>query len=59
VNRISGHDEAVHGVPGSRRLRARDPVKLDVTAGLHGSYADAWISSSSIVVIAAAPLVTD
>jgi methionyl aminopeptidase len=38
---ISVNDEAVHGVPGSRRLREGDLVKLDVTAELDGFYADA------------------
>src|SRR3982750_4412924 len=38
---ISVNDEAVHGVPGRRRLRAGDLVKLDVTAELDGFYADA------------------
>ena len=38
---ISVNDEAVHGIPGRRRLRAGDLVKLDVTAELHGFYADA------------------
>jgi methionyl aminopeptidase len=38
---ISVNDEAVHGIPGSRRLRDGDLVKLDVTAELRGFYADA------------------
>ena len=38
---ISVNDEAVHGIPGRRRLRRGDLVKLDVTAELHGFYADA------------------
>jgi methionyl aminopeptidase len=38
---ISVNDEAVHGVPGPRRLREGDLVKLDVTAELDGFYADA------------------
>jgi methionyl aminopeptidase len=38
---ISVGDEAVHGVPGPRRLREGDLVKLDVTAELDGFYADA------------------
>ena len=41
---ISVNDEAVHGVPGSRRLRRGDLVKLDVTAELDGFYADACVS---------------
>jgi methionyl aminopeptidase len=38
---ISVNDEAVHGIPGVRRLRDGDLVKLDVTAELDGFYADA------------------
>jgi methionyl aminopeptidase len=38
---ISVNDEAVHGIPGPRRLRRGDLVKLDVTAELDGFYADA------------------
>jgi len=38
---ISDNDEAVHGIPGRRRLRSGDLVKLDVTAELDGFYADA------------------
>jgi methionyl aminopeptidase len=41
---ISVNDEAIHGVPGKRRLREGDLVKLDVTAELDGFYADACIS---------------
>ena len=37
---ISVNDEAVHGIPGRRRLRRGDLVKLDVTAELDGFYAD-------------------
>jgi methionyl aminopeptidase len=37
---ISVNDEAVHGIPGRRRLRAGDLVSLDVTAELDGFYAD-------------------
>jgi methionyl aminopeptidase len=44
VNCISVNDEAVHGIPGRRRLRAGDLVKLDVTAELDGFYADACLS---------------
>ncbi|MDX6571158.1 MAG: methionyl aminopeptidase, partial [Gaiellales bacterium] len=40
VTCISVNDEAVHGIPGRRRLRAGDLVKLDVTAELDGFYAD-------------------
>lgn len=38
---ISVGDEAVHGIPGPRRLREGELVKLDVTAELNGYYADA------------------
>lgn len=38
---ISVNDEIVHGVPGSRRLRDGDVVKLDVTAEAGGYVADA------------------
>jgi methionyl aminopeptidase len=41
---ISVDDEAVHGIPGPRRLRAGELVKLDVTAELDGYFADAAIS---------------
>ena len=41
VTCISVNDEAVHGIPGRRRLKAGDLVKLDVTAELDGFYADA------------------
>jgi methionyl aminopeptidase len=44
VTCISVDDEAVHGIPGSRRLREGDLVKLDVTAELDGFYADACVS---------------
>jgi len=44
VNCISVNDEAVHGIPGPRRLRDSDLVKLDVTAELDGFYADACVS---------------
>jgi methionyl aminopeptidase len=44
VNCISVGDEAVHGIPGSRRLREGELVKLDVTAELDGFYADACVS---------------
>ncbi len=40
VTCISVNDEAVHGIPGRRRLRAGDLVKLDVTVELDGFYAD-------------------
>jgi methionyl aminopeptidase len=41
---ISVDDEAVHGIPGPRRLRGGELVKLDVTAEVDGYYADAAIS---------------
>jgi len=41
---ISVGDEVVHGIPGARRLRPGELVKLDVTAELDGYYADAAIS---------------
>jgi methionyl aminopeptidase len=44
VTCISLNDEAVHGIPGDRRLRPGDLVKLDVTAELDGYIADAAIS---------------
>jgi methionyl aminopeptidase len=42
---ISINDEAVHGIPGGRRLSDGDLVKLDVTAELDGFYADACRST--------------
>src|SRR6202453_512197 len=44
INCISVNDEAVHGIPGPRRLRDGDLVKLDVTAELNGFYADSCVS---------------
>jgi methionyl aminopeptidase len=41
---ISVGSEAVHGIPGSRRIRAGELVKLDVTAELDGFYADACVT---------------
>jgi methionyl aminopeptidase len=41
---ISVDEEAVHGIPGPRRLRAGELVKLDVTAELDGFYADACVT---------------
>ncbi len=41
---ISVNDEAVHGIPGPRRLREGDLVKLDVAVELDGFYADACVS---------------
>src|SRR4051812_14593671 len=42
---ISVNEEAVHGIPGRRRLREGDLVKLDVTAELDGFYADACVTA--------------
>jgi methionyl aminopeptidase len=41
---ISVDDEAVHGIPGPRRLREGQLVKLDVTLERDGYFADAAIS---------------
>jgi methionyl aminopeptidase len=41
---ISVNDEAVHGIPGPRRLREGDLVSLDVAAELNGFYADACVT---------------
>ena len=41
---ISVNDEAVHGIPGARRLAAGDIVTLDVTAELGGYMADAAVT---------------
>ena len=41
---ISVNDAAVHGVPGPRRLKRGDLVKIDVTAELGGFYADACVT---------------
>jgi methionyl aminopeptidase len=41
---ISVDDEAVHGIPGPRRLREGQLVKLDVTVERRGYFADAAIS---------------
>jgi methionyl aminopeptidase len=38
------NDEAVHGIPGSRRIAPGDLVKLDVTAELRGYMADAAVT---------------
>jgi methionyl aminopeptidase len=38
---ISVNEQIVHGIPGHRRLRAGDVVKIDVTAELGGYIADA------------------
>jgi methionyl aminopeptidase len=49
---ISVNEQIVHGVPGPRRLRAGDVVKLDVTAELGGYIADAAVT---VLVPPAAP----
>jgi methionyl aminopeptidase len=41
---ISVNDEAVHGVPGKRVIRAGDLVKLDLVAEMDGYFADAAIT---------------
>jgi methionyl aminopeptidase len=41
---ISVNDEAVHGVPGRRRLQRGDLVTLDVTVELDGYFADAAVT---------------
>jgi methionyl aminopeptidase len=41
---ISVDDEVVHGIPGSRRLRAGELVTLDVAAELEGYHADAAVT---------------
>jgi methionyl aminopeptidase len=41
---ISVGSEAVHGIPGPRRVRDGELVKLDVTAELDGFYADACVT---------------
>jgi methionyl aminopeptidase len=42
--RISVNDEAIHGIPGRRVIRAGDVVKLDLVAEKDGFYADAAVS---------------
>jgi methionyl aminopeptidase len=44
ANCISLNDEAVHGIPGERKLREGDLVKLDVTVEKDGFMADAAIT---------------
>src|SRR5258706_5589739 len=41
---ICVNDEAVHSVPGERRIEAGDLVKIDITAERGGYYADAAIT---------------
>src|SRR5882672_1149073 len=49
---ISVNDEIVHGIPGPRRLRQGDVLKIDVTAELHGYVADA---ATTILIPPATP----
>jgi methionyl aminopeptidase len=49
---ISVNDEVVHGIPGSRRLRRGDVVKLDVTVEKDGYMADA---ARTVVLPGASP----
>jgi methionyl aminopeptidase len=44
VTCISVNDEAAHGIPGPRVIRAGDLVKIDVSAELNGYFADAAIT---------------
>ena len=41
---ISVNDEAIHGIPGGRVIRAGDLVKLDLVAEKDGFYADAAVT---------------
>ena len=41
---ISINDQATHGIPGDRQIKAGDIVKLDVAAERNGYYADAAIT---------------
>ena len=41
---ISVNEEAIHGIPGDRMLRAGDLVKLDLVAEKDGYYADAAVT---------------
>lgn len=41
---ISVNDEAIHGIPGSRVIRAGDLVKLDLVAEKDGYFADAAVT---------------
>ena len=41
---ISVNDEAIHGIPGSREIRGRDLVKLDLVAEKDGFFADAAVT---------------
>jgi len=50
VSCISVNDEAVHGIPGRRKLQEGDLVKLDVTIEKNGFMADAAVTVSVGVV---------
>src|ERR1700731_2419269 len=52
VSCISVNDEAVHGIPGQRTLRAGDLVKLDVTVEKNGFMANAAVQPTVGVVSA-------
>lgn len=54
VSCISVNDEVVHGVPGSRKLRNGDLLKLDVTIQKDGFMADA----AETILVGAPPLET-
>ena len=41
---VSVNEEVVHGIPGGRKLRQGDIVKLDVAASLHGYFADSTMT---------------
>lgn len=41
---VSVNEEVVHGIPGSRKLRQGDIVKLDVAASLNGFFADSTMT---------------
>ncbi|MCX7038361.1 MAG: type I methionyl aminopeptidase [Spirochaetes bacterium] len=41
---VSINNEVIHGIPGSRRLRAGDIVSLDLGVDLHGYFSDAALS---------------
>jgi methionyl aminopeptidase len=53
VTCISVNDEIVHGIPGPRRLRPSDVLKIDVTAELGGYIADA---ATTILIPPIAPV---
>ena len=47
---ISVNDEAIHGIPGARVIRAGDLVKLDLVAEKDGFFADAAVTVSVCAV---------